>query len=89
MGDALRGDFGKSWFNTDQDVFHEFVSRFPRTLQLASYSIFLTILIGIPLGILVAVKQYSMTDKITTIATMFFISVPNFSWRLWPRCCSR
>jgi peptide/nickel transport system permease protein len=73
----LRGDMGKS-YNSGRDVFAEIASRFPTTLKLASISIFLAVIIGIPLGVVAAVKQYSIFDVIGTAFAMFMASMPGF-----------
>ena len=70
-------DLGTS-YSSRQPVRTEVLSRFPKTLLLAVGSIILAILIGIPLGIISAVKQYSWIDNISMGASMFFVSVPNF-----------
>ena len=77
MGDALHGDFGTS-YRTGRPVFEEIFVRFPVTLKLALTSIALVILIGIPIGILSAVKQYSFLDVISTVSAMLMASIPGF-----------
>lgn len=75
--DALTGDFGKSYL-TDRPVVEEISNRFPTTLKLAILAVITSILIGVPLGILSAVKQYSALDLISTVTAMFMASVPGF-----------
>lgn len=75
--DAIRGDFGASW-RTGKPVFDEIFSRFPNTLKLAAISIILSVIIGVPLGIVSAVKQYSALDYSGTVGALFFASVPQF-----------
>lgn len=77
MGDALHCDFGTS-YRTGRPVFEEIFVRFPVTLKLALTSIALVILIGIPIGILSAVKQYSFLDVISTVSAMLMASIPGF-----------
>lgn len=72
-----RLDFGESW-RTRQSVFVEINARFPITLRLAFIAIIGEMLIGVPLGILAAVKQYSPTDFISTVIAMMLGSVPGF-----------
>lgn len=74
---ALSGDFGKS-YRTGRPVFEEIFFRFPTTLRLAIYGIITSIIIGIPFGILSAVKQYSILDFMSTITAMFMAAIPNF-----------
>ena len=77
VGNVVRLDFGVS-FATDRQVFDEIISRFPTTLQLATMSVIIAILIGIPLGILSATKQYTIFDTSANIVGLMGISIPNF-----------
>jgi peptide/nickel transport system permease protein len=70
-------DFGNS-YRTRVPVIDEILIKFPNTLTLALLGVFFSSLIGISLGILSAIKQYSPTDTVSTIAAMFFASIPNF-----------
>ena len=74
---ALRGDFGQS-YRTRANVFDEIFQRFPTTLKLASGAMLLAVLIGIPLGILSAVRQYSLLDALSSVTAMLLASVPAF-----------
>jgi peptide/nickel transport system permease protein len=73
----LHGKMGIS-YSSRRDVFSEIASRFPTTLKLASISIILAVVIGVPLGVVAAVKQYSVFDVIGTAAAMFMASMPGF-----------
>lgn len=77
LGNLLRGKMGNSYV-TGKPVFSTFVSKLPATLLLTATSIFLTVVISVPLGIWSAVKQNTITDYV--IRTMSFIgnSLPNF-----------
>lgn len=77
MGDVLSGDFGIS-YRTGMPVVEEVVRRFPTTLKLAVLSVVFATAIGLPLGILSAVKQYSWIDSLTTVLGLGFISMPPF-----------
>jgi len=77
MGGILQGDFGTS-YRTNRPVFSEIFARFPVTIKLALFSIVLVVAIGIPLGILSAVKQYSILDMLCTVSAMFMASIPGF-----------
>ena len=74
---ALHGDFGLS-YRTQKPVFGEIIKRFPVTLKLAFYSVILTALMGIPLGIISAVKKYKPIDIVCTSCAMVFASLPRF-----------
>lgn len=74
---AVSGDFGKS-YRTNKPVFDEIFSRFPTTLLLSFLSIVTAVIIGLPVGILSAVKQYSGIDIISTIFAMLMAAIPGF-----------
>lgn len=74
---TVQGDFGNS-YRTGKPVAEEVFDRFPTTLQLASYAIILATIIGIPLGVISAVKQYSKLDFISTVSAMLLAAIPNF-----------
>ena len=74
---VVRLDFGTS-FATGRPVFEEIISRFPTTMHLTAMSIAIAILIGVPLGILSATKQYSIFDGAATFIGLLGISIPNF-----------
>ena len=77
LGGVLRGDMGKSYLS-GEEVFSVFLSKLPATLLLAACSVFLTICISIPLGILGAVKQNSFADQIIRWLSFLGNSLPNF-----------
>lgn len=77
IGNLLKGDFGKSYKN-NQPVFDEIFKRFPTTLKLALSSIGVTIILGIPLGVLAAVKQYSGIDMFSTVMALLIAAIPSF-----------
>ena len=74
---VVQGDFGDSW-QTRRPVTEEIFARFPATMQLAGMGIIIALLIGIPLGILSAVKQYSALDMGATTFALLGVSIPNF-----------
>ena len=74
---AIQGDFGTS-FRTKQPVWKDISYRIPVTVTLALVSTFLIFIIGTPLGILCAVKQYSWFDNITNAVSKILGSFPNF-----------
>lgn len=74
---ALMGDMGKS-YRTRVPVVEEIAARFPTTLTLAFWAITIAILIGIPVGIISAVKQYSFIDFVSTISALILTSIPAF-----------
>lgn len=77
LKDLVHLDFGNS-YRTNQPVFDEIINRFPVTLKLAIGTMILTILIGIPLGVLAAVRQYSKLDMISTFTALLLAAAPSF-----------
>ena len=73
----VRGDFGNSYIS-GVPVTEELFSRFPNTLKLALGSVILMVILGIPIGILSAVKQYSILDNLTLLVSMLICAMPSF-----------
>ncbi len=78
MGNVfLRFDFGTSIKN-GSDVKSDLLERFPRTLILTVYTLFLTVFIGVPLGMISAVNQNTKTDRIAMFFSLVAVSIPPF-----------
>ena len=75
---AIQGDFGTSYRPPHRPVFTEVFAAFPNTLQLAAMGVVLAIIIGIPLGIISAIKQYTPFDFGATFFGLLGVSIPNF-----------
>ena len=75
--DALHGDLGES-YTSGLPVFQEILTRMPYTLSLATLSICVAVIIGLPIGILSAVKRYSLTDNLTLAISLTVTSMPAF-----------
>lgn len=73
----LHFDFGTSYF-TNKSIIGEIIIRFPRTLVIALGSICLTLLVGVPVGIISAVNQNRLTDRISLIVSLIGVSMPSF-----------
>ncbi|MFL2760566.1 MAG: ABC transporter permease [Dehalococcoidia bacterium] len=71
------GDWGNSLF-TGRDVFDEFKLKFPVTLELVIFSQIIAILLGLPAGILMALKQNSWVDYVIRILSLAGLSLPSF-----------
>lgn len=70
-------DFGHSYV-TNQPVWDEVTARVPATLQLAVSSIFLAVLISIPLGFLSAIYKNSLIDRFSRLLSYLGASIPQF-----------
>lgn len=74
---AIKGDFGVSYKN-QLSVMKQVLDRFPNTLIIAVGAILFSLVLGIPVGILSAKKQYSMIDNIAMIGALIGVSMPVF-----------
>ena len=77
IGDLLQGDLGTS-YRTRQPFTGEFFTKVPVTLKLGCLSFIVSSIVGISLGILSAVRQYSFADTFSTITAILFASIPGF-----------
>jgi peptide/nickel transport system permease protein len=74
---VLRGDFGRSYW-TRQPILDEFVRRFPVTLELAFLTVLVSVVIGIAVGIVAAVRQDTALDYVGRVLSILALSVPFF-----------
>ena len=75
--DALHLDFGVS-FLTRQPVFSELFSKVPVTFTLALGTALASVLIGVPLGVIAAVKEHTLLDSSLTISSLLIAAIPGF-----------
>ncbi len=89
---ALSGDFGIS-LTENRPVIDKIIAALPNTLLLGGASLAVIFLIGIVVGVVSAVKQYSLTDHLLTLGSFFLYSMPGFwlalmlilvTFHLWP-----
>src|SRR3989338_7136136 len=78
---GLHGDLGTSII-TKRPVLDEFFQRFPATLELGMLALFFAIFLGVPLGILAAIKRNSFFDYFTSFTSLAGYSMPIFWWGL-------
>ena len=71
------GDLGIC-YSTKQPVMDRIIQTFPNSLKLAGCSVLLSVAIGLTLGIVSAVKQYSLFDNIAMTLAMIGNAMPNF-----------
>src|SRR5512135_687924 len=74
---VLRGDLGHSW-RTAIPVFEFILQRLPVTLELTFIAILVAVLIGVPAGIISALRQDSWLDGLARFAALAGLSVPVF-----------
>ncbi len=78
LGRALQGDFGQSRTYAQPAAQYVFTERLPKTLALSGIALLAALLIAIPIGILSAVRQYSLTDYAITFFSFVGFSTPVF-----------
>lgn len=74
---VTRFDFGYSYYSGNS-VMSELTTRFPVSLRLGLISVLLTVVIGVPFGIISATRQHSLLDYGVTFVSLFFAAVPGF-----------
>jgi peptide/nickel transport system permease protein len=77
LGDVVTLDWGVSFY-TNKPIMEEFVSRAPVTFQRGLYSVILAVFIGIPLGIIMALRQDSWMDYVGRVFSLGGLSMPSF-----------
>ena len=65
-------------YTSRQPILDEILVRLPNTLNLACASMILSVLVGIPAGIITALKKDKLVDNVLTTTAMVGISIPNF-----------
>jgi peptide/nickel transport system permease protein len=74
---VFHGDFGRSLTN-QRDILSELGPRFANTLFLAAYAAMIAVPLAVGLGILSAIREGRLTDRIANVLTLVAISVPEF-----------
>jgi len=77
VGGMLRGDLGYS-YKTERPAIEEVLPRIPITAKLAGLALFFSILFGVPLGVISAVRQDTWLDYLLRIASLSGLSMPAF-----------
>lgn len=73
----IYGDFGNS-YRLKTPVMPALMERLPRTVLLAAITMLISMVVGIPLGVLAAVKQNRPADRISMVLSLAGVSMPNF-----------
>jgi peptide/nickel transport system permease protein len=77
LGNILQGDFGRS-YALNRPVLDEVLERFSATLILAGTALVLCSILGLVAGVVSAVRQYGLADKLITLLVLIGISTPSF-----------
>ena len=70
-------DLGVS-YTSRQPILNEILVRLPHTLNLACAAMLISVLLGVPAGILTALHKDSFVDNILTTSSLVLLSIPNF-----------
>lgn len=76
VGHALQGDLGRD--QRSLSVAHTIIHKLPITLELAALSVLVAIIVGVPAGVLAAVRRGKPTDYVSTGVALVGLSVPHF-----------
>ncbi len=77
LGNLAQGDLGRS-YSLNRPVLDEVLERFGATMILAGTSLILCTILGLIAGVVSAVRQYGLTDRLVTFAVLLGISIPSF-----------
>lgn len=77
VGRLARGDLGRSIISNDP-VADELANRFPATTELVVFAMFWGLLVGIPAGVISALKRNSLVDVLSMIVSLLGVSMPIF-----------
>jgi dipeptide transport system permease protein len=81
IGGVLHGDLGTS-LTTHEPVLREFVTLFPATVELAFFAMLFAVALGLPAGILAALRRNTAADYAVMGASLTGYSMPIFWWAL-------
>ena len=81
LGEVVTGDFGRSVV-TKKPVMQEFFERFPATVELSVCAMIFAVVIGLPMGVLAAVRRGSAVDYAVMGTAVTGFSMPIFWWAL-------
>ena len=77
LRDAATGDLGNSLVE-GKPVTTALLDKFPATLELTLAALLFAVAVGVPVGVIAAVRQYSVLDKITSVIALTGVSMPIF-----------
>ncbi|HLG70981.1 MAG TPA: ABC transporter permease [Chloroflexota bacterium] len=78
LWNAVHGDFGPSYTRPDQTVGDIIKSGIGITAQLGFFALIFAVLLGLPLGVVAALKHNTLADYASMFVAVFGYSVPNF-----------
>ncbi len=78
MSDALRGDFGDSLKQRGRTVMDIITTKFPVSARLGGLSVLVSLVLGVPLGCIAAIKRGKFLDSFISVVATCGIAVPSF-----------
>ena len=78
LGRVVHGDLGPSFKYSNRSVNEIIAQKLPTSLELGSLALLVALLVGLPLGVLAAVRRNSWLDYLASSAGMLGICVPTF-----------
>lgn len=78
LGNAVRLDFGPSYKYPARQVREIIAEAFPVSLELGAWALLLAVLVGVPIGVIAAVRHNSATDAAAMGLALAGVSIPNF-----------
>jgi oligopeptide transport system permease protein len=78
LANAARLDFGPSYHYAGRQVREIILESFPVSLELGAWALLLAVALGIPVGVVAALRQNSAADRASMAAALLGVSVPNF-----------
>ncbi|HLN64537.1 MAG TPA: ABC transporter permease [Symbiobacteriaceae bacterium] len=77
VGGVAQGDLGTSWMRKSP-VAREIADKFPHTVELTIAAMLITVVVGILVGVISAIKPYSILDYFTMTTALLAVSIPVF-----------
>lgn len=78
LGDAVQGDFGDSLKQRGRTVTSIIVNKFPVSAKVGGISVIISLLIGVPLGVVAAYRRGTKLDSVLSVLATLGIAVPSF-----------
>ena len=82
LGNVIQGDLGSSYFS-GRTVMSVLLDRFPVSLEFAIITIFTGIIVGIPVGLVAALRQDTWMDYLLRGGAVLILAIPSFFLALW------
>ena len=83
LAGVLRFDFGQSFQHPDESVIELIGRTWPVTIHLGAMALLLAFSVGVPLGIVAALKQNTWIDYLATLFSIFGFVTPHFVWGIF------